>query len=178
MFTLGFHDVWYHQTVGDAKLFLLSVKQRINDQFLQNWRARLENSSRATFYRCIADFKFQPYLNALNLSKVRTSLSRLRVSSHRLYVETGRWNKPTSIPFDERKCLFCNRLEDEYHFVMECKVLVELRKLLLPAFYWKRPNMFKFIELINTENVSTMKKLGNFVSKAFQLRSEMLYNRS
>ena len=31
----------------------------------------------------------------------------------RLKVETGRWQKPTAIPFNERKCTLCFRLEDE-----------------------------------------------------------------
>ena len=50
LFTLGLADVWYSQNVGNVKLFLMSVKQKLKDQFLQNWSSRLDNSSRAGFY--------------------------------------------------------------------------------------------------------------------------------
>ena len=38
--SLGLHDAWYVQTVGDSTLILSLVKQRIKDQFLQNWNSR------------------------------------------------------------------------------------------------------------------------------------------
>ena len=31
LFTLGFADVWYSHNVGNVKLFLMSVKQRLKD---------------------------------------------------------------------------------------------------------------------------------------------------
>lgn len=46
---LGFYDVWLQQGVGDTKLFLNIVKQRLRDQFFQTWNEELENSSRAFF---------------------------------------------------------------------------------------------------------------------------------
>ena len=35
--------------------------------------------------------------------------------------------------------------------------------------------MYKFVELVTTENNTLMKKFGAFVYQAFKLRSEMLY---
>lgn len=49
LFALGFADAWYLQSVGNNKLFLSLIMQRIKDQFLQNWRSRLDLSSRAVF---------------------------------------------------------------------------------------------------------------------------------
>lgn len=109
LFSLGFPDVWYPQTVRDADVFLSLLKQRIKDQFIQSWNSRLHDSSRALFYNTIADFKFQPYLNVLTIPKFRKSLSRLRVSSHRLCIETGRWHKPRSTPIGDRKCTICEQ---------------------------------------------------------------------
>ena len=54
-----------------------------------------------------AEFRFQPYLNLINIEKVRVALSRLRVSAHRLEFETGRWHKPVAVPFNERTCRTC-----------------------------------------------------------------------
>ena len=58
----------------------------------------------------------------INVKKFQTSLSRLRLSSHRLEVETGRSTRPKKTPFENRKCKFCNNLEDEYHFVLQCEL--------------------------------------------------------
>jgi len=40
------------------------------------------------------------------------------MSSRRLNVETGRWQQPTAIPFNEIKCALCLKLEDEVHFLL------------------------------------------------------------
>ena len=56
------------------------------------------------------------YLDVITIRKFRTAMTKLRVSSHRLEVETGRLSRPVSKPFDERKCHICNKLEDEFHF--------------------------------------------------------------
>ena len=48
---------------GNVKLFLMSVQQRLKNQFLQNCCSPLDNSSRAGFYKHFAVFMFQPYLD-------------------------------------------------------------------------------------------------------------------
>ena len=50
---LGFFEVWLAQGVGNMNKFLLILKQRLADNFLQNWSERLEASSRASFYKHI-----------------------------------------------------------------------------------------------------------------------------
>ena len=74
------------------------------------------------------------------------------MSSHRLEIEAGRWARPKSIPLDERKCRTCNKIEDEYHFVIECTLFKEIRSEFIHKYYWKRPSMFKFVDLINSSN--------------------------
>jgi len=108
---------------GDSVLFLSLVKQRLKDQFIQNWNGRPDKSSRAIFYKHISSFGVKPYLNILNIPKFSYSMTKLRVSSHRLSIESGRWSKPNPTPLSERNCLFCNLLEDEYHFVLECNFI-------------------------------------------------------
>ena len=62
LMTLGFYDVWLGQGVGNYDGFMSALKQRLTDNFAQNWHSRLEDSSRAVFYRSIASFHFQSYL--------------------------------------------------------------------------------------------------------------------
>ena len=79
-----------HQGVGNIKSFISLLKQRLTDTFIQNWRARSEESSCANFYKVFAIFQLQPYLDKLSVSKFIQALSRLQMSSHRLEVELGR----------------------------------------------------------------------------------------
>ena len=174
--SLGFYHVWLHQEVGNDKYFLDVVNQRLTDNFIQNWHSRLENSSRATFYQNIAVFQLQPYLNNLNVFKFCQALTKLRVSSHRLQIEAGRWIKPNRTPINERVCIFCNVLEDEFHFVLECKQYIDLRTTYISKYYWDRPSMVKFIDLINTTNKRVCHKLSVFIFKAFENRNAVLYN--
>ena len=88
--------------------------------FMQNWHDRLNNSSRANFYKNVARFQFQTYLEQINVFKYMQALSKLKMSSHWLAIESGRWARHTSTPINQRKCVHCNVLEDEFHFVIEC----------------------------------------------------------
>ena len=176
LLSMGFNDVWLQQGVGNYNNFIYVFKQRLSDVFIQNWHSRIEESSRAVFYRTFATFQFQPYLDKVNVSKYLNALSKLRMSSHRLEVEAGRWVKPNRIPLNERKCFFCDVLEDEFHFVLECQAYKELRKTYISKYFWKRPNMFKFIELINSTNTRCIRRLCTFIFQAFKVRTELLYH--
>ena len=75
-------------------------------------------------------------------------MSRIRMSSHRLQIEAGRWHRPQSIPLNERKYIICNNVEDEFHFILECTKYNEIRRKYIKKYFWQRPNISKFIELI------------------------------
>ena len=167
---MGFYHVWLAQGVGNYPSFLLVFKQRLTDNFVQNLQSRLTESSRALFYRNIFDFDFQFYLKCVNIEKYRTALSKLRLSSHRLSIETGRWNR-TDIA--NRICPSCNILEDEFHFLFECNMYTDIRQKYLPIYYWRHPSMFKTIALFMSKNVNVIKNLAVFVFRAFEIRKEL-----
>ena len=168
---MGIYDVWLNQGVGNIQLFLSLFQHsaKINDNFLQNWYQRLNDSSRATFYVNIADFSPKVYLDSVKVLKFRTALARLRVSSHRLEIEAGRWARPYK-PVSDRICDICNCLEDEYHFVLECQLYDSLRRKYIDQFYWNRPCMYKFVELINSSNFEILSNLDIYIYKAFKVR--------
>ena len=65
--------------------------------------------------------------------------------------------------------------EDEYHFVIECKLFNELRIKYLPRYFWVRPSMYKFVELLHSENITHIRKLGTYTYHAFKMRTDILY---
>ena len=95
---------------------------------MQDYKSRIAESSRAKIYSLFSNFEHQLYLEAVNVKKFRLAMIKMRVSSHRLEIEVGRWARRNRTPINERKCRYCNKLEDEFHFLLECTPYVDLRK--------------------------------------------------
>ena len=68
-------------------------------------------------YCCIfkKEFKYENYLYVFKYYSTRKVKSRLRLCSHNLEIELGRFH---NIERDERKCRLCNinAVESQYHF--------------------------------------------------------------
>ena len=94
-----------------------------------------------------------------NFSKYRYVMSKLRMSLHRQHVETGRWSKPKTTPLNERTCNNCNIREDEFHFVLECKLFTDIRNRYIPIFYRNHPSMYKLITPVYDENKNIIRNL-------------------
>ena len=80
------------------------------------------------------------------------------MSSHRLQIEAGRRARHNSIPLNEIKCSFCQVIEDEFHFVLECQLYSDLRKNYISKYYWRRSSIVKFLELLNSDNQTRIRK--------------------
>ena len=168
--SLGFNEVWMNQGVGNRNAFLQIFKQRLSDSFLQDWNSRLTESSRANFYSLFSSFDHQIYLDCVKVKKFRIAMTKLRVASHRLEIEVGRWARPNRVPVDERKCRHCNTLEDEFHFLLECSLYRELRIQYIKRYFWNRPNIVKLKELMTSTNKRIICNLSLFIEKAFKIR--------
>ena len=78
------------------------------------------------FKTCI---KYEKYLNIRNV-EIRKNITRLRISAHKLRIETERFNnKLQYIPPEMRTCLNCNRkeTEDEFHVIIACPKYSSIR---------------------------------------------------
>ena len=89
------------------------------------------------------------YLEIVNIKKFKIALAKLRVSSHRLEIEMGRLARPERIEFDDPKCKLCNKLEDEFHFVLECPLYNDIRKKYISYYYFRRPSIMPCLNLLN-----------------------------
>ena len=174
----GFGEVWYNQGVGDERCFIEAFKERLDDVYRQTWSLKLGQTRKSMSYRQFHTLG-QPciYLKVINNLKHRHALTRLRTRNNRLHIETGSWSKPP-IPYERRYCLCCNTidLEDEFHFVLICPIYSEVRQKYIPKYYRVRPSMYKFLQLMSTENVSLLRKLSSFVHNAFILRNILMYS--
>ena len=79
--------------------------------------------------------------------------TKFRLSSHKFLVERARCRKD-KIPHHEITCSLCNihDVQDEYHFALICEYFKEVSEKYVKQYYYNRPSMMKFIELMNTHN--------------------------
>ena len=83
----------------------------------------------------------------------------------------GRSARPERVPFEHRLCTKCDVFEDEYHFVIISQRYNDLRRKCIKPYYYIRPNMFKFLDLIQSTSLVIVKHLALFVCKAFKERN-------
>lgn len=158
----------------NAKVFPVIFKQRVIDTFLQQWHVSINSSAMLNFYKCFKhNFEYETYLDILPHS-LRCILSKIRLSCLPLRIQTGRY-APNRIERNERLCLYCNSgdIEDEYHFICVCSKFAELRKLYIKKYYFARPSMFKFIQLLNSSNKNLIRNLCIFVRESLKLRNSL-----
>ena len=95
------------------------VKQRLMDQFIQEWQSRVAENSVCSNYRLFKKkFCFEEYLTYLP-SILRQRVLKFRLSNHRLPIQQRR---SLGIPTDERICAVCDSVEvgDEFHYLLNC----------------------------------------------------------
>ena len=161
----GFSGIWYSQSFINTKWITKSSYQRLQDIYIQTWHSDINQTSNSNLYKYVKpSFKRSYYLNKLP-NHLCKSLIKFYTRNHRLPVETGRWR---NIPYNDRKCMNCGEVGDEFHFLFSCPIFHELRGKYLDKFVRTRPNMQKFIALINSNNVDKLKNLSIFCWKIMQ----------
>ena len=161
-----------NQTVVNEVVFLSMFKQRIIDCFLQELYTSKYNSSMLPLYHHVKDrFEYEHYLGIVPFD-LRYFLLRLRVSSHSLRIQTGRYGNDR-LPRNERICVYCdlNDIDDELHLLLKCPCLNNLRLTFIPRYHCNRISMFKLIELLKSENRNVFVKIGKFIKLAFNRRT-------
>ena len=130
---LGLANIWINQ--DNFNINLQKIKLRILDIYKQTWFSNINNSSRLSSY-CLykQEFKIEFYQQQICTNKFRHALTKFRLSVHKLAIETDRHN---GIDKHLRKCqnYSLNKLEDEYHFLLECPKYCNLRNRFLKPYY-------------------------------------------
>ena len=158
----GFSNIWQTENFMNNEWLKLNVKQRLLDQFIQNWNTEVFESSKALNYRIYkTKFEFEEYFNILSQKQAKI-ICRFRTTNHHLPIETGRWQH---IARENRYCHLCNsqKLGDEFHYILECTSLSENRKKLIPRFYLQNFNTYKFSQLMSSKKQSLLQKLCTFI---------------
>lgn len=167
---LGMNDYWTKQDPGDIKIFLINIRQRLQDQFYQQNDAVLDTSPKCLIYKHFnTSRQMAQYLSKPIAEHRRIAISKLRLSAHTLAVETGRYAR---IDRENRLCTMCDRneIEDEYHVTLICPKYRELRNRLIKPYFRRRPNTYKLVELLDTSHTRTLTDLARYILLVLRIR--------
>lgn len=106
-----------------------------------------------SYYLFKNNFGCENYLSLIKNFEYRRSLARVRISAHKLYIETGRY---MGILRHDRICTQCpiNEVEDEQHYLSTCSGMESKRKILYDTI--KKSCTF----CINFKHLNNKNKLG------------------
>ena len=127
----------FRKSLGKAHFsdvgILSIIRQRLEDIELQRWFSEMNNdirkdpnqSNKVQTYRkvkTIDNYRCENYLHQVTNIHHRNIMTKLRLSNHRLAIETGRYMRPYKKP-NKRICPLCREeAEDEKHFLVSCPV--------------------------------------------------------
>ena len=137
------------------------------------WKGALSKSPKLEFYACVKkNFSMEIYLDLLDFD-LRKTLSAIRISSHRLPIERGRYLTPP-ISIDMRYCELClernkvSVLGNETHFLFDCISSLSNRKYLTPhnlnTISSKNLSVFSDLHLQKTD----LNNLAIFVKRSYK----------
>ena len=170
LFHLGLNDLWYSQN-SLCKDHIIVIKQRLCDIVKQEFDATLESSSKCFLYRyMISNFSLQSYLCKPIPDIYKKCIVKFRLSSHNLAIEKGRYS---NVNRNLRTCTLCiDDIEDEMHFILSCPLYSNLRECLIKPYYWRKPSVYKLLQLLSTTNVKDLCNLGKYIFRALKLRND------
>ena len=109
-------------------------------------------------------------INVKNITE-RKNITKFRLSNHRLMIEIGRHK---GLNKEQRTCPFCpEKIEDEFHFLCECKTYEHQRKTYLNPIISSIPGFSNFnkaerIEILMCKMDSNICK---YISNSLEIRA-------
>src|SRR3569832_272654 len=84
------------------------------------------------------ELRMEDYLTDITDFQCRRAFTRIRVGTHELRIETGRYRKPKEDIKDRICCVCCKGLvEDEQHLLLDCISYESLRRRMMRSIRWQ-----------------------------------------
>ena len=116
----------------------------------------------------------EPYLDFLNNdTTARIEYTKLRISAHKLKIETDRY---TNTPMNQRLCRECGEIEDEKHFLLKCSLNKEIRDNLFISLMDIFPDFRnltdedKFIFMMGFQDYEMVQLVSKFIVNSLENR--------
>ena len=163
--------------------FLPKSRDYFGKMFLEEWEKKkndIDNNSKLELYASYKNnFEKENYLSILDF-KLRNAVTKMRISAHRLPIETGRF---TGIPTIERICPLChNGVGDEIHYLLQCtdEQLMLTRSPILERIASVEPNfnnmdvVDKCKYILSSKNPQQIKSAGLLCMKSQDIFKEKM----
>ena len=171
-----------HQIVSINHVFenstIWELESTMKTNYSEIWKNLLRHSPKLSFYETFKEFyEEEKYLDTINNFDQRQHFTKLRISNHKLAIETRRYSNPKT-PREQRYCLLCNnnKIETEQLMIFECPTYSNLRKD--QQSYLKDKFHFSVISnitsLMKSKDDEVIFYLSKFIWKCFLLRKEKL----
>ena len=144
---------------------------------MQSVDAIIDVSPKCILYKHLTgSWSLQVYLRKPGIPETyRKCITKLRLSAHKLAIESGRYSRTMR---SDRLCTVCDLhdIEDEFHFVLVCPKYKDIRATFIPSIYFRQPNMYKFVQFINTTSQKKLSNLGKYLFMANKKRDSLISN--
>ena len=149
------------------------AKKRLRENFTQYWKNRISNIPRekklGTYASVKQAFQVDNYLN-LPSFRDRQSITKFITSTHCLEIEKGRHKEQ---PREERLCKACDQevIEDEKHFLLNCKAYKEIR---LTHLFMPDTDLDSDDCLRQTYHANSPSDMARYLRESFALRDKLV----
>lgn len=155
------------------KVYIKTSSKNYFENLIHDKMQNIDEKSKLYLYKNLKqNLRFEDYLRTSNFT-YRKLITKLRISDHNLNIEKGRH---TNIPREQRLCLKCKTLENEKHFILDCKLNMELRNNFFNNldFNFSVKDLSdeeKLIFILNPSTPSQVNKLGSYIKRSLELRT-------
>ena len=182
--TIGCEDIWFNGGDEFGDFPTIMIQNLLKEKFLIQWHNDLTLQSQPdkklrTYSKFKTQFQLETYLIVLKDINVRKNFTKLRISAHNLNIEVGRHKRPHKIPEHLRTCNTCKKIENEYHYVIECKRFDESRKELFKNMTEIFVNFDilhseeKFTMLMSSDDPEIAMEMAKFVKETVKIRGQL-----
>jgi len=194
----GLVDLWDDENIihqGDAtqlqKSWNTFIYKRVQEVEEKSWLDIINHKKKKPKLRTYKSFKsklvLEPYLLSEHQKSARFILTSIRTGTNKLRVDTGRQKKPKKEPLEDRICTVCKcgAVEDEKHFVLDCKMFESLRIHMIEKIKAKTQNLYnlhmysreeRWQILMNPQSKKSevTEPLKEFLKNAMKIRAQTL----
>ncbi len=141
-----------------------SFTKTCTDITCQNQIADINSNKKLELYsKYKTEIKYEPYLDNIKSIKLRRQLTKLRISDHKLEIETGRHK---GIERNNRICKKCSdgSIGDEIHFLFKCTKFKDTRENIIQGILnTNKSCKDNYIDLMKSEDSNVHLRLCKFI---------------
>jgi len=168
--SLGFDNVWRDQGVLNIGNFLTMFRERLIDNFVQEWSLTIRNRDRYLLYSsATGQFGKAAYIEHIDIYCFRVALSQIRLGVLPINSNMNRYgvNKKDSL------CPFCpSDIEDENHLLCVCPMYICLRTRFLNDVHCT----YMLREMLDGSDVYISRLISKFIFHAMKRRQQCIDN--